>query len=195
MASKRGGFIVLCLFFLMVFAGCAGLLPTARKTVDSPWKNFYQAKNAYDEIKVGDTTTKKLKALGFDPYTNSNIQILTYVDIIQRFMFNPSIKMKDLDPGLQKCIRAGTECRAYSITPGVTFDERKGNVILDMLDFKRKTLTTGWQFQALVVMVDDTVVYKQWGGTPAINSTTNTKNPLGPLQSSGGFFMNMMPRP
>ena len=158
----------------------------------SPWASFYQAKRAYDEINIGKTTAKELRQLGFDPYINPNVQILTYVDIIQKFMFNPSIKMKYLAPGLQRCIKAGTDCRAYSITPGITFDKRKGNFLLDFFNFKRHIKETGWQFQALVVMVDDTVVYKQWGGNPAIDSTSDTTNPLGPLQGTSDLLINMV---
>ncbi|MDA8388524.1 MAG: hypothetical protein M0Z58_07690 [Nitrospiraceae bacterium] len=191
MALKRVSLALLFLFFTGT-AGCGGLLPSTRKTVQSPWVNFYQAKHAYDQIEVEKSTAKSLRDLGFDPYINPNVQILTYVDIIQRFMFNPSIRMKDLAPGLQRCIRAGTECRAYSITPGITSDVRKGNFFLDFFNFKRHIHETGWNFQALVVMVDDTVVYKQWGGNPAIDSTTITKNPLGPLQSAGDLLINMV---
>ena len=35
-----------------------------------------------------------------------------------------------------------------------------GNFWLDLLNFKRGTMETGWQFKALVVVVYETVVYK-----------------------------------
>jgi hypothetical protein len=62
---------------------------------------------------------------------------------------------------------------------------RVGNFFLDFLNFKRHTLTTGWKFSALIVVVDDKVVYKQWTGQPKIESTELRSNPLGPLQGMG----------
>ena len=35
---------------------------------------------------------------------------------------------------------------------------------------------------ALIVVVDDLVVYKVWDGTPLIDAEITKKNPLGPLQ-------------
>ncbi|MDA8327296.1 MAG: hypothetical protein M0033_13950 [Nitrospiraceae bacterium] len=178
--------------FLTIIAGCGGLLPSTRETVKSPWTNFDEAKKSYDSIQLDETTARDLKRLGFDPYTNPNIMIITYVDIIQKFMFNPSIKMQDLDEGLQKCIRAKTACRAYSVTPGIIYDKRTGNFFMDFFNFKRHVKKTGWRFDALVVMVDNVVVYKQWGGSPAIDSITDTKNPLGPFQGASDVLINVI---
>ncbi len=177
---------------LSAAAGCGALLPSSRQTVQSPWANFDEAKKAYDSIHVGKTSARQLEKLGFDPYTNPNIEIMTYVDIIQKFMFNPSIRMQDLDEGLQQCIHAKTGCRAYSITPGIIYDKRTGNLFLDFFNFKRHIKKTGWKFDALVVMVDDVVVYKQWGGSPSIDAITDTQNPLGPFQGASDMFINMI---
>lgn len=174
--------LILPLLLLLV-AGCGSLLPSTRQTVKSPWNNFEEAKAAYDRIIVGKCTANDLRRLGFDPFMNPNVTILTYVDIIQKFMFNPSIKIEDLDPGLQKCIKAKAGCNAYSIDPKVLLAKRHGNVLMDLFDFRRNTRETGWRFNALAVMLNGVVVYKQWGGNPSIDSTTITKNPLGPLQN------------
>ena len=58
--------------------------------------------------------------------------------------------------------------------------------MLDLLNFKRKTLSTGWQFDALLLINEGLVVYKIWGGTPNISELKNSKNPLGPLQGVSG---------
>jgi hypothetical protein len=57
--------------------------------------------------------------------------------------------------------------------------------LLDFLNFRRNTVTTGWKFSALIVVIDDTDVYKQWDGQPKIETTEARTNPLGPLQSMG----------
>jgi hypothetical protein len=175
-------FICACAAFII---GCAPLLPSGRETVRSPWKTFDDAKEAYESIELGMTTKDDLQCMGFDPFLTPNIKILNYSDIVSQFMLNPSIKMEDLDEGLQSCIKARAACQAYQVKPGIVNRKRLGNVWLDLFDFKRKVHSTGWRFEALVVMVNDIVVYKQWGGEPLVDEDTVSKKPLGPLQSSG----------
>ena len=56
----------------------------------------------------------------------------------------------------------------------------------DLLGFKRKTIETGWRFDALIVLNNGVAVYKIWSGTPIMDSEKSRNNPLGPLQGSGG---------
>ena len=58
--------------------------------------------------------------------------------------------------------------------------------MLDFMNFKRDTHTTGWKFSALIVIIEDKVVYKQWSGNPNIDRNESQNNPLGPLQGAGG---------
>jgi hypothetical protein len=76
-------------------------------------------------------------------------------------------------------------CVGYLMEPSKIDQRRVGNFFLDFLNFKRQTLTTGWKFSALIVVVDQMVVYKQWTGQPKIESTDLRTNPLGPLQGMG----------
>ena len=138
------------------------------------------------------TTAQEMKTLGFDPFTTPNIKILTYVDIINRFMPNSSIRIEDLEEGIQHCIRAKSSCTAYEFDPQVIHSRRYGNVFLDLFNFRRKTKESGWRFHALIVLIEDTVVYKLWGGNPIIEQSRDTKNPLGPLQNTGDIFREVV---
>ena len=60
--------------------------------------------------------------------------------------------------------------------------ERYGNVVLDMFNFRRKTRTTGWKFQGLIILNGERVVYKLESGEPKILELEDRENPLGPLQ-------------
>ena len=175
---------------VLFVSGCS-LLPSVQQTTKSPWNSFDEAKASYDRLSPYKTKTEELEKLGFNPFTTPNIKILTYLDIIQKFMFNPSIKKEDLDKGVQACIDAKTNCKAYEIQPKFSFNKRYGNVLLDLFNFKRKSHQTGWEFDALVVIVDDIVVYKLWGGKPAIDETRETKNPLGPLQDASDLLIDI----
>ncbi len=184
MIKQRCGLVMGLLLFLLNGCG-ATLLPSTRDTIRSPWDSFAGAKHAFDQIDVYETDMQGLQGLGFDPFSLANMEILTYLDIMARFMPNQAIKKEDLDPGIRECLEARNGCLAYEIKVQVLNSERRGNVLLDLFGFKRKTNRSGWQFQALFVVHNDFVVYKLWGGKPHVNETSLKKKPLGPLQDSG----------
>lgn len=184
MIKQRCGLVMGLL--LLLLNGCGGtLLPTSRDTIRSPWDSFAGAKNAFDQIEVYETDMEGLQGLGFDPFSMANMEILTYLDIMERFMPNQAIQKEDLDAGIRECLEARNGCLAYEIKVQDLNSERRGNVFLDLFGFKRKTNRNGWQFHALFVVHNDFVVYKLWGGKPRVNETSLRKKPLGPLQDSG----------
>lgn len=170
------------LLLLPFFCGCSTMLPVAKSSAESHWQSFEEAKAAFDKITPYQTTRSNLSELHFDPFNTPNVEILSYLEIIERFMPNSSITQKDLDQGLQECIAAKDKCQAYVMKLHKTQAERHGSVFLDLFKFKRKTHLTGWEFSALLVLKGDLVVHKLWGGKPKIDAETYQKNPLGPLQ-------------
>jgi hypothetical protein len=88
----------------LLSSGCSFLLPTSQATAKSKWHSFREAEAAFERILPGATATSELAALGFDPSTNTNVRILTYLEIIQRFMPNQSITKEDLDPSVRSFI-------------------------------------------------------------------------------------------
>lgn len=174
--------VFLSLLSLLVLCGCSSMLPVAKSTVESPWLSFEEAKSAFDKVVPYQTSRDELIRLNFDPYNTPNIEILTYLDIIQRFMPNPSFTINDMDQGLQECIAAKNGCQAYEVKLQKIHTQRYGNVFLDLFRFKRTAHQSGWEFSALLVLKNDVVVYKIWGGKPKIDTDTYRKNPLGPLQ-------------
>lgn len=181
--------VCLCLLALPV-GGCSSkaYLPSAKETVLSSWKSFAEVQASFDKIIPYQTTLDTLEQLGFAPTVTPNVQILNHLDIMQRFMPNPSITLKDLDPGLQECLAAQEHCQAFEIALHKKESDRYGNVMLDLLNFRRKTSITGWEFKAIIVMKDELTVYKIRGGRPNIDQDQDRKNPLGPLQSMDSFI-------
>ena len=55
--------------------------------------------------------------------------------------------------------------------------KRVGNFWLDSLNFYRDTDVTGWSFNALVLFVDERVVYTLYGGQPRVHEREVTRNP------------------
>jgi len=166
--------------------GCSNALPRTEDTTRSRWNSFDEAMSDYEKITPYVTTVEELKGLGYDPYTQPNIRILSYLDIIQRFMPNQAITLDDLDPGLSFCIQSRNLCQAYEARPQKAKTKRIGNVLMDLLTFKRHTIASGWSFNALIVLSDGIVVYKVWSGDPIISGDKLRKNPLGPLQGVSG---------
>ena len=164
-------------------AGCAELLPKTDNQIASPWKSFEEARAAIERIEPGKTTGAMLRSDGLDPFRTPNVTLLTYSDITLRFPVN--IGRERLDAGLRECLEAGKACTGYAIAARDVKRDRTGNFWLDALGFERKAEITGWSFNALVLMVDDRVVYTLYGGQPVMHEQEVNRQPLGPLQSFG----------
>lgn len=171
------------LITLLVISGCAGrLLPEVRQTTKSPWQTFEDAKQSFDLIIPEETTKTDLKTLGFDPFETPNVELITYLDILQKFVPNQAVQLKDIHPRVRACLQAREKCFGYEVKPRNLQSKRYGNAFLDLLNFRRKTITSGWRFRALIVLNEELVVYKLWGGEPNVLEYEDKKNPLGPLQ-------------
>lgn len=162
-------------------AGCAQLLPKAHNEVASPWRTFDDAKATIERIVPHATTAADLRALGLDP-SSANVQLLSYSDIALRFPVGGAIEPDRLDEGLRECLEAGRSCVGYAIAARDIRRERVGNYWQDAFGFKRIVDVTGWTFNALVLLVDDRVVYTLYGGQPNVREQEVSRQPLGPLQ-------------
>ena len=80
------------------------------------------------------------------------------------------------------CIRVRTDCQGYELDQKMLRRDRYGNFWLDFFNFNRKTMTTGWEFNAVWLVKNDLVVYKLISGKPQVREDETRRNPLGPLQ-------------
>ncbi len=167
------------------------MLPSVRQSTQSLWNSFEEAKKDIESIEIKKTTIDDLKKMGISPYVTPNIRNLSYLDIIQKFMINPSITKEDLEEGVRTCFEAKGRCKGYEIQIKNINSKRYGSVFLDLFNFRRNTRTFGWDFEAVIIFVDNVVVYKLWHGSPDINEAREVKNPLGPLQDASDIIQNM----
>ena len=180
---KTCGKFLVTIIPCFLFLGCMQLLQSSKATIISPWQDFDGAKAEYEKITPGETTLEELNNMGFNPYKVPNIRILNATDTINIFMQNPSMRIENLDPGIQKCAEARIRCTSYRVEPSIVDSNRIGNVLLDLLTFKRHTVSKGWEFRGLIILVEDVVVYKDpAGGRPSIHTEDVQIKPLGPLQ-------------
>lgn len=166
----------------LLLGGCASLLPSIEQTTESPWNNYEAARQAFDQIQPGSTRTEELKTMGFDPFRYPNIKLLNYLEVMRYFLPNESVRLTDLPPDVQDCLQVKTKCHGYEVSSGNVYRERQGNAFLDVFNFRRKTKTSGWQFQGLIILNDGQVAYKLESGRPNIREFEDKKNPLGPIQ-------------
>lgn len=181
--ASRHETVALLLACAAMVGGCGTLLPTSRAEVQSPWRSFEEAKSAIESIQPGVSRAGDLRALGIDPYTSPNVQILTFSDIALRFPV--SIGNNRLDKGLRDCLEAGKGCTGYYLNVREVKRDRVGGFWADTLGFKRVVEVTGWSFNALLLIVDDRVVYTLYGGQPSVHEQEVSRQPLGPAQDFG----------
>ena len=171
-------------------SGCAALLPRAEHATQQSWRNYDDAKAAIDAIVPMKSTRTELHGAGIDPHANAAVSILSFSDVAQRFALG-SISQEQLDPGVRQCLTSGKACTGYSINLKRTSHRRVGNFWLDSFSFYRETDITGWSFNALILFVDDVVVYTLHGGQPLVHEREVSRNPLGPLQ---GWSQHVTPK-
>ena len=123
--------------------------------------------------------------LGIDPAQLPNTTILSYADIVQRFVPLVADGRPDLDSGILACLAARDACRGWQLNAAAISKVRTGAFFPDFVNFRRRTETTGWRFNALILLAGDVVVYRAWGGQPMVNDLDIQTNPLGPLQDIG----------
>jgi hypothetical protein len=193
-ANHRGGAgrALAALVAAFLLGGCVELLPRAKTEVTGQWGSFEEAKAAIERIEPNRTTAKDLRAQGIDPYVSANVKLLTFSDIVLRFPVTGAIGQDKLDPGLRDCLTSGKGCQGYSIAVLETKHDRIGNFWLDALNFQRVVETTGWSFNALILLVDDRVVYTLQGGQPIVHEMETNKQPLGPLQGWGDALPGLL---
>ena len=168
--------------------GCRSLFPSDTNRTKTTWQSFEEAQAAFDKIVPHETTHDDLKRLGFDPEITPNIKVLTYLDIIRRFIPNQSITKEDLQDDVRQCIESKDCCHAYEVDLDISQGKRYGTLVLDVFGFEKYNHITGWNFKGLILVRDDVVVYKIRSGQPLVDRIEKKTKPLGPLQDLEGLI-------
>jgi len=169
----------------VLLAGCSTLLPQSKKEVVSDWNSYDDASSSLATLRPFKATRSDVHREGLDPHHNPAIIVLHFGDVLQRFAAAALIKPDDVDRGIRDCLHAGKQCNGYAVAVKKLDRQRVGNFWLDSFSFRRETITTGWSVEALLVFVDDLLVYQLVGGQPTIREYELQRNPLGPLQGFG----------
>jgi hypothetical protein len=181
----------ICLLSLaLLVSGCSSMLPRSHSE-SSPFKSFDEARHAIEGLVPMQSNAATMTQLGLSPVQQPNTTILTHDEIVRRFVSISLLKREDLDPGVLACLDAREACRGWEITAARIKKERTGSFLADFTNFSRRTETTGWRFNALILLINDVVVYRAWSGQPRVNDLEVHTNPLGPLQDIGPALLNV----
>jgi hypothetical protein len=184
--NKKTFWLISFALFLLVLSFCSGcktLLPSGQETSTATWKTYAEAEQTFKRIIPSKTTKGELEALGIDFNKTPNLKSLTYLDVMERFKLDSTVfnKLK-LPPGIEGALNKHEKCLAYELNLEYVDKRRVGGFWKDLLAFEQVTQRKGWAFNALIVMVDDTVIYVLYSGSPKINTRESNKQPLGPFQ-------------
>jgi hypothetical protein len=170
-------------------SACSTLLPRGSSDTPGIFATFESAQAAAERIIPLETRFSELKNLGFDPEGGANVTLIPYPDIVARLAPYPGLPLSALDPGVRKCVEAQAACRGYLFHFERQDRRRTGGFWLDFLNIRRTTVVTGWSFQALVVVSDSTVLFRNYAGQAQIDRVERQSNPLGPFQESAGAVL------
>jgi hypothetical protein len=177
------------LFFLSLICAslcaCTSLLPRSSSDTPTPFNSFEQARDAAERVVALQTHSADLKALGFDLRSGTNVTLIPYPEIVARLTPHPAVPLDKLDAGIAQCIDAQTACRGHLFHFERQDRKREGGFWLDFLNVRRTTRVSGWWFEILVVMNDDTVLFRNIAGQAHTERVEEQTNPLGPFQPAG----------
>jgi hypothetical protein len=168
-----------------LLCACTALLPRARSDTPTTFASFEQARDAAERVIALQTHAADLKALGFDLHSGTNVTLIPYPEIVARLTPHPAVPLDKLDPGIRRCVDVQTACRGHLFHFERQDRKREGGFWLDFLNVRRTTRVTGWWFEILVVMSDDTVLFRNIAGQAHSEKLEEQTNPLGPFQPAG----------
>lgn len=166
----------------VLLTGCAAMLPETYTNTTS-FNSFEEARAALEKLEPRKSDREAMERNGFAPAHHPNMTLLTHADVVRRFVPSALLKREDLDPGILACLEARDACRGVEVVGGRLSKVRTGSFWPDFLNFHRRTETTGWRFTALVLLINDEIVYRSWSGQPRIDEVEIVKRPMGPLQN------------
>lgn len=152
----------------LALVGCGGLslLPYQSDVANTHFKTYAQLQAAYQAVKPGLTRASELGRIGFDSARSANVEVLSYLGIVERFMPRSSIKFDRLAAPVQSCIDARDHCMAYVYRPSRMEQETRGNALLKLVGFDHTTVSRGWSAEIVLLVRNGRVAYKAMVGNP-----------------------------
>jgi hypothetical protein len=149
----------------LALASCGAflLLPRAFDASDQDIRSVQDLAAAYARVQPGATHASQLARLGFDA-SMPNVQALSALGVMERFMTGDSAGFDRLDAALQRCIDAQDRCTAYVFKPSDP-PSASDNGLLGNLGFGAAT-AAGRVPEVTLLVENGRVAYKMITGMP-----------------------------
>lgn len=128
--KKLEKYLMICLCIILLIVISCSVLPSKHTKNVSNWESFYLAYEAFEKVKVDQTTIIELQELGFDPFESSNVAIENYLNVRNRF--DPNNLGINMPKSVEECLAIKEDCNAYVATIGHINEDRIGNAFLDI---------------------------------------------------------------
>ncbi|HEX4365947.1 MAG TPA: hypothetical protein VH023_03910 [Rhodopila sp.] len=169
-AARYASIVVLGVTLAVVGFGILSLLPHQPDTAGLGIRSLKELAAAYDRVKPGATRASALARLGFDTST-PNVEVLSYLGVMERFMARDTVAFDKLDVAIQDCIEARDRCTALVFTPSETKVQAAGMLSVFGIDSAK---AASGPAEVTLLVQDGRVAYKMIRGVaaPAVRSTT-----------------------
>jgi hypothetical protein len=150
--------------------GILSLLPHQPDAASPGIRSLKELAAAYDRVKPGMTRASQLARLGFDTST-PNVEVLSYLGVMERFMSRDTVAFDRLDTAIQDCIEARDRCTALVFKPAEARVRAAGMLSVFGVD----SATAANQPAEVTLLVQDgRVAFKMIRGVPALAARTAT---------------------
>lgn len=124
---------VLFVVLAVVGYGMLSVLPHQPDSGGHGIRSLKELADAYARVKPGATRASQLARLGFDTST-PNVETLSYLGVLERFMPHDSVGFDHLDVAIQDCIEARDRCAALVFKPADTRVREAGMLSMFAVD-------------------------------------------------------------
>jgi hypothetical protein len=167
--------VILVVTLAVLGCGLLTLLPRPSDSSVAQIKSTKELASAYARVQPGRTRASQLASLGFDT-TTANVQVLSYLGVMERYMTGASTNFDKLDAALQDCIETRDRCTAFVFKPG---EQAHGGSVLASLGLGPANAAASAPEVTLLVQ-NGRVAYKMITGMPQMTVARRAPAPTLP---------------
>ena len=184
----------------VAIAGCESFSGTMSRIKDESsttiWQSFEHVQHDFASIKIGETKAEDLEKFGLGP-RSQNVLKVNYLKLRSYFIGDQqAMTNESLTEAVQKCIAKKDACYGLVVRAQKLHELGLEDLSDRMTKAEKITQQTGWKFEGVIVVEDETVVYAQpTKEEPNLYTLTKGKDPqsvlekvIAPLTSFFSFF-------
>ena len=169
---------------------------TEKETTNSTWTSIRQIQWGFRAIEPYKTKTDNLAQFGFGE-NSPNVKKIDYLRLQEYLLGSNKDSGKDILPqAVQTCLSLKDACKGLVVKVRDTNKQGLESFSSRVLNGQKTTEITGWEFEAVIVLQSDLVVYaKPRNEESNIRTMTEEKDPrslwekmMAPVLSLGSLF-------